>query len=422
VFHRSLAFPILSLTLLCAAGCGNSPAEESADGRGGSGDPGEGGEAGSSNALEDAYLFASSVAGVDDAATYVVVLSELGGTVDISKGLEVGGYPAVFAELGWVFIADSERLVVTRYEVDDRNQLVKPKEMSLVGEGVTSLDGLGFYVFDSERAYYVDSSGSQIIVWNPTSMKIEDAAPIIDLHRNGFDGRAVGGDRPSTWLVKERGELYLPVSWHDYDTLTAEPSVGLLRISASDVRDQSLHTNNCAAMSDEGLMLGLDGNIYLAGTNGWTLYGRFGNPSNLPETGIAKFDLKSQAFDDEYCQSIPELTGGHDAGTVIAFAPGHFLLRAVDDSLAEIGDAGSFYGDIERACRFYHGTIDEEGNLTVQEEPALSATPNYCWGWVYDIDGEPYFWGEDTMFRWDGSALVPVFKSTGFASGFQRIR
>ncbi len=200
--------------------------------------------------------------------------------------------------------------------------------------------------------------------------------------------------------------------------LTAEPLVALLTISASDPTEQHLYTSDCAAISDEGLLLGLDGNIYLAGTNQWTMFRKFGD---MPESAIAKFDMGSQSFDSNYCQSIPDLIDGHEAGTLIAYAPGEFVVRAVDESLTQTGDSGTYWADIENACRFYHGTIDEDGQLTIEEEPDLGTSPHYCWGWVYKVDGSPYFWGEDTMFKWDGSRMVPTFKAPGFAAAFQRI-
>ncbi len=424
MFRAKAWFSALVLVLAFAplASCADETSPIDAVGGASSAPGGDAGAGGQTAALPEAYVFASSVTDGETANTYVVVMSELGGDVDISKGLEVPGYPAVFAELGWVFISDSEKLTVTRYDVDAENRLTNPERFSLAGEGVATLDGLTFFVFDRERAYYIDSQGQQIIVWNPSTMEIIDAVPILDLERNGFQGIARGGNAASTWLVKDKGVLYLPVFWSNSDALTADPSIGLLSISATDATEQALYTNDCAAMSDEGMLLGLDENLYLAGTNGWTMFSRFGNASNLPETGIAKFDMSSQSFRSDYCQSIPELTGGHDAGTLIAYAPGKFLVRAVDDSLATISDSDTFYADIENACRFYQGDIDADGNLTVEEQPALGTTPHYCWGWVYNINGEPYFWGEDTMFRWSGTKMEPVFTSTGYATGFQRIR
>ncbi|MET0391121.1 MAG: hypothetical protein ABW321_34435 [Polyangiales bacterium] len=167
------------------------------------------------------------------------------------------------------------------------------------------------------------------------------------------------------------------------------------------------------------MLLGLDGNIYLAGTNSWTIIRKFGD---APESAIAKFDVEAEAFDPDYCQSIPALTHGQEAGTVIAYTPGEFVVRAVDESLADIGSVDSYYTDIEHACRFYQGTIDEDGELSLEEQPALGTAPHYCWGWVYKVDGSPYFWGEDTMYKWNGTEMVPTFKAAGNASTFQRIR
>lgn len=367
-----------------------------------------------------AYLFASNVADGKSSNTYVLVLSELSGTVDIERGLEVPGNTSIFTKLGAVFVGNSEDLTVTRYEVDRANQLLESRRFSLAGAGVTSLDTTLFFVLDAERAYYVDSSGGQIIVWNPTTMAITRIVPLMDLHRNGFAGAVFGYNEASTWLLEETGTLYLPVAWTNYDAMTAEPVVALLTISATDPTQQQLHTSACAAISDEGLVLGRDGNIYLAGTNQFTIFHQFGG---MPESALARFDIQAQSFDAGYCQNLPALTGGHEVGTLIAYAPGEFVVRALDESLTEIGLSDTYWTDIENACRFYRGSIDEDGQLTVEEEPSLGTAPHYCWGWVHKVNGSPYFWGDGTMFKWDGSSMVPAFQSpTGFATTLQRIR
>jgi hypothetical protein len=369
---------------------------------------------------DEAFLFATSVRDGDSSSTsYVLVLSDLTGEVDLKQSIEVPGNPSVFTQLGAVFIGNPEDMTVTRYELGEKNALVEGRRLSLMGEGVTMLNGSLFFVIDAKRAYYIDLDGRQIIVWDPTAMEITDTVPLLDLEREGLDARVIGANEASTWLLQDTGKLYLPVSWTRDDDLRGEAVVALLRIDADEPSEQELFTSDCAAVSDEGLMLGLDGNIYLAGTNSWNFLREFGD---MPESAIAKFDMASQSFDPDYCQSIPSLTGGHEAGTAIAYAPGEFVVRAVDKSLAEVGGIDTYYADIENACRFYHGEIDEDGELSLTEEPDLGTAPHYCWGWVYKIDGDPYFWGEDRMYMWDGSRMVPKFEARGYAAAFQRIR
>jgi hypothetical protein len=94
----------------------------------------------------------------------------------------------------------------------------------------------------------------------------------------------------------------------------------------------------------------------------------------------------------------------------------------VDESLTQINFSDTYWADIGNACRFYHGTIDAGGQLTMVEEPSLGTLPNYCWGWVYKVDGSPYFWGDGTMFRWNGSRMEPTFQAPGTSAALQRIR
>ncbi|MET0286322.1 MAG: hypothetical protein ABW352_17715 [Polyangiales bacterium] len=376
-----------------------------------------GGDAGAAP-TQPAYVFATSVQNGDDYRIYVRALSSLAGEVTLDKALELPSGTSVFSALGAVFIANPEDLTLTRYEVAPDDLLVEPKRLSVAGTGVTGFTTRPFFI-DAETAYYVDAPSQQIIVWNPSTMEIRKVVPLLDLRRNGLEGTLHGYDAPSIWLLREQGVLYLPVTWADSDTLKAEKLVALLAISATDPTDQTLYVSNCAAVSDEGMLLGADGNIYLAGTNQFTFLRQYGD---MPESAIAKFDLKTRSFDPNYCQSIPALTGGLEGGTLIAFAPGEFVLRAVDKSLVKFGDTGSFWDDIENGCRIFYGKIDASGRLELKEEPKLATAPNYCWGWVYKIDGTPYFWGKDTMFKWDGSSMVPTFKAPGVATELERVR
>ncbi|MET0342748.1 MAG: hypothetical protein ABW252_17205 [Polyangiales bacterium] len=365
-----------------------------------------------------AYVFSTSVQDGDGYHIYVRALSKLEGEVTLDKALELPSGTSVFSALGAVFIANPEDLTLTRYELAPEDLLVQSKRLSVAAAGVTGFSTRPFFI-NAETAYYVDAPSQQIIVWNPSTMEITKVVPLLDLSRNGLEGTLHGYDAPSAWLLKERGILYMPVTWADSDTLKAEKLVALLAISATDPTDQKLYVSDCAAISDEGMLLGADGNIYLAGTNQFTFFRQYGD---APESAIAKFDLETRSFDPGYCQKIPALTGGLEGGTLIAFAPGEFVLRAVDKGLVKFGDTGTFWDDIEYGCRIYYGKIDASGRLEVREEPKLSTAPNYCWGWVYKVDGTPYFWGEDTMFKWDGANMVPMFKAPGVATELERVR
>jgi hypothetical protein len=397
---------VMALATLAAIGCSD--------------DDGQAGPRADQVESESAFLIAS-VLYADDGSSqaYMLVLPELEGEVDLKDGIELPGQSSVFSGYGAVFVGNPEDLTVTRWELGPNNQLEEGKRISLAGEGVAAVNLSLFFVIDEQRAYYVDSSTGQVIVWNPSKMEIEESVPLLDLQREGFTTNILGYNEPTDWLLRDKGVLYLPVTWENDEELTGEHLIALLSIDAKDPTKQTLHTSDCGAVSDEGMVLGLDGNIYLAGTNNFTILHEF---SGAPESALAKFDMETQAFDEDFCKNLPELVDGHEVGTLIAYSPGEFVMRAVDKSLTEVKQSDTYWEDIEHACRIYQGKIDEDGQLSLEEQPELATMPNYCWGWIYKIDGVPYFTSTDAMYKWDGTSLVQSFTIDGYVSAFERIR
>ncbi len=89
---------------MTAAAIGGCSSKEP-DGVGGIG--GAGGSSGGGNS-NDAYLFATNVADGDSSNTYVLVLSELEGELQLDHALEVPGNSSIFTELGAIFVANSK--------------------------------------------------------------------------------------------------------------------------------------------------------------------------------------------------------------------------------------------------------------------------------------------------------------------------
>jgi hypothetical protein len=343
-------------------------------------------------------------------------------TIDDATGITVPGYSQAFTELGYVFATNNEDVSLTRYEVSSTNELVNPQVLSFASYG--SEVGQA-YVFSSTRAYMTTADGA-LVVWNPTTMEIEEDVLLQGLERGGKLGTSITG-RDATVAINESarttGLLNLPIAWSDWTNAAVEPVLAILSISTTDASDQVLAVSDCSAYS-LWVMNGRDDNLYVMGSPAWGPFYHHGE--GVPSSAVARFLTGTREFDDGYCQSVPELTGGNQGGIALQYGKGQFLLRAIDEDTATASSADTYFGDISSSCSFYQGNIADDGELTLTEAPGMGVD-GACFGGFFSVDGAPYFSTPSTdsanfLSRWDGKKLVETIELTGFPQSFERVR
>ncbi len=405
---------VLGVTLtVAAAACGDSP---SGDGR-------------LATASSTAYLLSQEIQSADTSEMLISVLGDLNPqTIDRAQGLAVsGGARGVFSELGYVFVPNNEEFTVTRYQVSEELVLENPVTVSFANFGFTFFGD--FYVFGPERAYAIAPNDGMIVVWNPTTMEIIDDAPIADMNRDGFVGRVNLSGRDVNFaaraVAEATGYLVLPVSWADWQTVDGVPLLGVLSVSTSDVRDQKLVTSDCSSNATWALS-GRDDRLYIAGAPSWGPYYNHSGTS-FPQGAIARFDVGTRDFASGFCQQGQTMTGGHDIGIVLQYAPGRFLLRAIDAEAGAASAIPTYWSDIEFSCSFWDGDIDEVGAMTLAAAPGMGVG-GACYGGVFGIDGDAYFnvptegFASGIVAKWNGSSMETIFGLDGYPWTFERIR
>lgn len=390
-----------------------------------SGDAADSGAHGGGDEQARAYLVSREV--VTGSGTSETVVSVLPDTSEQSvpegAGISVPGYSQAFAELGYVFATNGEEVSLTRYEVDEKNQLVEPKVLSFMSYG----SKIGqFFVFSAERGYMISPDGV-VVVWNPTTMEIESDAPLQGFERNGFSGATVTG-RDAQLAINESarrtGYLNLPITWSDWNNVKLEPVLAVLSVSTTDASDQVLAVSDCSAYS-LWVVNGRDDNLYVMGSPAWGPFYHHGE--EVPGSAFARFLTATREFDAGYCESVSDLTDGDQGGIALEYEKGKFLLRAIDEDVASASSSDNYFADVQSACSFYQGDIDERGELTLSEKPGMGVD-GACFGGFFSVDGDPYFStpGSDGMknwlSRWDGGELVQTVELTGFPQSFERVR
>ncbi|MEM9493994.1 MAG: hypothetical protein AAGC55_32905 [Myxococcota bacterium] len=209
--NTSLVGLIALLAVIPLVGCGDDSSDST--------DP----DAGEPPVSENAYLVLTRVLDPSGRNAYVSILPDLEpAEVDLGQALEFSGRARAFAHEGDVMIMNSETGEITRYDVDERLNLIEGETLSMTGLGITRF--ISAFIFISPtRAYYVDSNTLQLVVWNPQTMELVSNFSIAEIERPGF---TIAVRRPR--LSGDR--VLVPIAWSNSSNL--RPSVGLLILDA----------------------------------------------------------------------------------------------------------------------------------------------------------------------------------------------
>lgn len=249
--------------------------------------------------------------------------------VDPKQALEVAGSAKLYADrkLGWFALGNGESPTITRYTLGKNDQLVAGDAMSLLDYGVQSLwDSL--YVISKNKAYYPDSEGSQLIVWDPSEMRVIGNIPLPETMRDGYT---------SYYSIShiERGtKVVFSVGWFDWEESdSVRPETGLVVIDTEDDSVASFEVDDrCGGITQ---VMGLEGgDAYFVSSSLAASAFHLGRLATEP--CVLRVRAGDTEFDQEYHLRLQDITGGALAGEPTPFGGDEVLLRVLDDQLAEI--------------------------------------------------------------------------------------
>lgn len=116
------------------------------------------------------------VYGTDSSSMYLFLTGHLGEQeLDTGLAIEFPGEASALSYNGWVFVADGEQPVITRYSVTDDCSLTEEGRVSFAGYGfeLIYLDDWGVVFASPSKAYVFDYVSGDHVIWNPETMEIE---------------------------------------------------------------------------------------------------------------------------------------------------------------------------------------------------------------------------------------------------------
>ncbi|HTU58187.1 MAG TPA: hypothetical protein VMF89_07130, partial [Polyangiales bacterium] len=269
----------------------------------------------------------TSVANADNTSNgYLLIVppSALNGDeLSLDDAREFAGNSDVWIMGKHAYVASGDAPAVTKYEVQENNELREVGSVSFENFGVSDAAFWNNTFVSETKAYLSGTDASELIVWNPTSLEIEGTIEIEGLEPRGdLFARAALADRSN---LVSNGKLYRPIYWTDEDYAgRTEDSVIVVIDTKTDEVVNKIKVD--ATGMDYGTVDD-DGLLYFST---WT--GSVGTRLALdtPPTAFAVVDPKTDTV-----KSITEfarVTGGHEGAAMKYVGDGQFVFSVYDET------------------------------------------------------------------------------------------
>ncbi|MFB9051607.1 hypothetical protein ACFFVB_00820 [Formosa undariae] len=375
--------------------------------------------------IENLYAVFWRVNTADGRVNYVSLVEDImDGEIDPANAIEVSGYSRFFAQqdAGYFIIGDGEDLSFTRYNVsEDGKTIEKGDKFSFINKGVTSLQKRNVFLSDT-KAYYIDNTQGQIIIWNPEEMIITGSFDLPTEFANGYQGFTTELGYGNYLL--NGNKLNIPVGWINFDNNTHLDKTGLAVIDVeNDVVLSYSEDTRCALAVEPAFT-----------PNGDAYYGvseryHFSTAARTKEDCgcILKVASGATTFDQDYDPYFMNQIEGEQVGIGLtnSFQLDHGYVKVLDT------DVLPWSPDVEGIN--YYGLVWETYEINLAENTILGKVdrplvPSYSenifkfdedsYGTIKTINNEDY---KVVKYAIDGSYIEGI-QVPGYISNMQRIR
>lgn len=326
------------------AGCGDGESTSS-----------DGAKTGEPGTPESLYVVGGYLTSVDEWIGYLAVVDDLSasGSIDLTEVVEFPDDMS-FASPGngVVYVGNGGSPLIERWELDGHDTLQRTGTLSLAQHGVTS--GLGIkdplHFLAEDRAYFIDGSSLQVVVWNPETLETTGAFSIEGFHEEGlFLGL--------NYVHRDGDRLLLSARyWRDDDTAALLTRVGIIDTRTDTVTYvDDTRCGNVAFHARDS-----DNNLYLATHPAQTTtlaVGAAGAP--VAESCILRILAGSDDFDPDYYVDLEDIAGGPAGGIIQGAGDQAFILKYAGPALT-----------LDNYARAHTGANWQLHSLTLGDEAA----------------------------------------------------
>lgn len=296
---------------------------------------------------KDVYGVFWRVDNPDGRSNYVSLVNGIDeGSVDPSNALEVSGKSRFFAPEGadYFVIADGEDLTFTRYDISENGKSIEEGEQfSVSNKGVTSLQKRNVFLSDT-KAYYIDNTQGQIIIWNPETMEITGSFDLPSEFADGYMGYTTQLGFGKYQLDGDR--LIIPVGWVNFQNQSHLDKTGLAIVDVKQDKVLSYSEDERVALAVEPAFVD-NGDVYFGVSERYA----FSKEARQKENsgGILKVASGANEFDQNYDPDFMKQIDGEKVGIGLSNAPkpNHGYVKVLDTDLLPWSvdvEGGDYYG------------------------------------------------------------------------------
>ena len=409
---------LVLITAILLAACGeSSPATDSDAGPGT--DAGTIGDPDGGGSEDPLYVLHSAVQTAEGRTNFFTAVGSLGDASEITyeRSIELPGRARLYAEpgIGFFAIGDGEDVSVTRYTLRADGTFEEGDRLSFQPFGVTAMGAQAVLFVSATRAYYKDPGQAQVIVWNPTTMEVDEVIELpAELVR---EGRVTGF---SAWASRP-GEAFFAVGWTTLEYDRVDEGSALVRIDTATNAFTVTNDARCRDLNKVGV-LGDDLYFFSGVING------FGHAVYPDVGGQQDCALRVRAgettFDPSYVGTIASLLGEDEIGTVIAVSEDGRAWAQVVDTTAVPTEPGTTYGQwYAGGWRWVSFDLATTGDLTrIAGEPGAYSGFTLTSGASFFVSQTEADYSETTLVDLSGDAPAEGITFPGFALDIARVR
>lgn len=257
------------------------------------------------------------------------------GALENENAVELGELVNVHALGDAVFVHQPEDATVRKLVIDADGGIAGDDTISFAEHGVAGFSGDMIYA-SSTRAFLLDESAGQLVIWNPAAFEIVGAValPEAALTRAGLAAQISRG-------IALAGEAFVAASWRDWDTLAYydNAAMGVFDVAGDEPELRIIEDDRCASTVTPPFV-GADGYVYLV-SDAALGFDALANPTRSEKAlCVLRFEPGAGEFDPEYFVDLKEVLSSPGFYAAHPMKDGKLLVNlwAPDVDLASVAD------------------------------------------------------------------------------------
>jgi hypothetical protein len=286
------------------------------------------------------YAVATRVADSEsNETTYIAVVDDLmeGDRVDLSGALELGAdtghsrgvlYPGHRPGTFFVYTAP----LMTRFEATAEGNFRETGRLSFQSVGLTADDSGFVQIFSEQKGYHFSGETFEVVVWNPTTMKVERSFPMpVEQEAEQYSPVLTFG------VGERRGNEVIFGIWYSDFELEIVPDLNYILVIDGDTDEFVGVTREERCGGIINTMTGADGTVYLT-PDVWTAAIYRLDEARAPEPCLLRIKPGEYEPDPSYQVDLADLTGTPYTSGLMAAGGDAAYFHTIDEATAGIDE------------------------------------------------------------------------------------